>query len=421
MTETPARVSSPAITWGVAGIPILATLVQTLLAAQEQPAEAAGLGPIANVLHQVEIFRAASVVFWQRSELTISLFVLIGLAWAGQGVSMFLLRHRIATYSSATLVGVPFVVLYFLIYLPLFDRYPLRSFFLIAIPLGTSLLVYVAARTYPWDTQVISDAANRLGDLETEVMNARDSFEQEFEREIGSVSAFSSIAPNGVEQVRSERDEFLSRCDDLQAEIQELQTTSDPKTVERRVQQVATQVEALDPEGRVAAIEEELRSAVKSGVQTEYGNLSVYSRYDETYDLVNLSTEYRTVSISTLNSEVHIDNIADLLVTQLDEGVSLRKIGEALQEVESHVNTIENRLDEQESTFADNVESVEESLSAIDGGLDRLSAEVGERLSEFVRDDRHESVDGVPTIRGDLDRARSLLHECQFSEAFRVV
>src|SRR6056297_3445175 len=87
--------------WGLAGIPILATLVQTTLAMLETTLGSAGLGGVQDAIRSVPVFDEAAVLMWKSPGLVFGLFVLIAAAWVAQGVAQFGRRNRDVTFAAA--------------------------------------------------------------------------------------------------------------------------------------------------------------------------------------------------------------------------------------------------------------------------------------------------------------------------------
>jgi hypothetical protein len=119
MTTTDSRRSL--VAWGTAGVPLIVTLVQTLMALFGYTSKSAGVEPVADPLLSVPVLFEAAVVFKDSSVIVMGLFLLIAGAWVGQGVSMFSLEHREAAYGAVTLAAVLFFALFFGVYAPLFS------------------------------------------------------------------------------------------------------------------------------------------------------------------------------------------------------------------------------------------------------------------------------------------------------------
>ncbi|MFB6154569.1 MAG: hypothetical protein ABEJ22_01655, partial [Haloferacaceae archaeon] len=412
------------VTWLLAGVPILVTFVQTLTAlVGTKTASTPVLGGVARAVHDVAVFREASLLFWQSSTIIAVLFALITVGWVAQGVTMFLTRNRDVTFAAAGLVSILFFALFWGIYAPLLGSVPaLQSAVFFSTPVFAAGLVGVSAWLHDWDTDIHERASSTLAETEAALESARSTYEDEFEARVGSLSTYEDVAPTGCERARDRREEFLGRCDELRAELESLRETSEDATsFDRRATELREQVSALDPVEAVDGAESSLRQSVSSGVRVEYGDVSVDTDGGGEFTLVNLSTEYREVSIPALDESVHLGRVDSALLEALQGGTPLPTVADALEQVDRHLDRLESHLEERSTAFAAERAEVESSLETAEDSLDRLDSPLGDRVREFVLEGRNENLAGVPEVRDACRRAGAAFRDCQFEDADRLL
>lgn len=412
------------VTWLLAGVPILVTFVQTLTAlVGTKTASTPVLGGVARAVHDVAVFRQASLLFWQSSTIIAVLFALITVGWAAQGVTMFATRNRDVTFAAAGLVSILFFALFWGIYAPLLGSVPaLQSAVFFSTPVFAAGLVGASAWFHDWDTDIHERASTTLAETESALESARSDYEDEFEARVGSLSTYEDVAPNGCERARERREEFLDRCGELRAELESLRATSEDATsFDRRATELREQVSALDPVGAVDGAEASLRQSVSSGVRVEYGDVSVPTDDGGAFTLVNLSTEYREVSIPALDESVHLGRVDSALLEALGDGTPLPTVADAIEQVDRHLDRLESHLEERSTAFATERAAVESSLETAENSLDRLDSPLGDRVAEFVREGRNENLAGVPEVRDACRRAGAAFRDCQFEDANRLL
>ncbi len=341
--------------WGLAGVPILATFVQTTLAMVETTLGSAGLGGVQDAIRSVAVFDAAAVLMWQSPTLVFGLFILIAGAWATQGVAQFRRRNRDVTFAAAGLVSVLFFALFFGVYAPMFGMdVPIGQvvgFF--AVPVVASGAAIGAALRHDWDEKVVEEKSAELAEVASELEDARETFEE------------------------------------------------------------------IDPETEVERIDDELRERVASGVKTTYGTVKCWSRYDRAYELVNLPSRFREVDVPAFDTSVHVDRVSDVLSDHVEEGDDLQTIGAAVEQVDDHVERIEAHVGEREDAFAETAEAAESDLETVESKTERFDGRVGDRLVEVAIEGRHDDLPSVRNVRSELDAGRDDLHDCRFDDAER--
>lgn len=408
------------VAWGLAGIPILATLVQTTLAMLETTLGMAGLEAVQSAIRSVAVFDEAAVLMWQSQGLVFGLFVLIAGAWVAQGVAQFGRSNRDVTFAAAGLVSVLFFALYLGVYAPLFgsDVPMVQVVAFFAVPVLASGAAIGAALGHDWEETVVEEKSAELAEVTSELDRKREAFEQAYRRQIGDLGPLEDLAPNGVEQARRRRREFLDECDDLKADLDAADRNA-PDQLRAEAASLRSRVEELDPEGEVERIDDELRERVASGVRTTYGTVQCWSRYDRSYELVNLPARFREVEGGAFDSPVHVDRVSDVLLDRIERGEDLETVASAVEAVEDHLSQVNEHVAEREASFAETAEAAESDVETVRTKVERFDGRVAARLEELVVEGRRDGLPGVRDVEDRLDAGRDALHDCRFDDAER--
>ncbi|CAP15409.2 hypothetical protein [Halobacterium salinarum] len=409
--------------WAVAGVPLLVTLIQTVLALLDWTSQDLGVNSVLAPVFDIDVIFEAAVVFKQQPALVTVLFLLIAAAWIVQGAAMRIARNRDVAVASAGFASVTYLALFFGVYSSLFGRgigiVQLGIFF--AIPVVSSVLLVGAAFTHDWSSDVVDRASGELGDLEVAIEDARDAFDTAFETEVGDLDALSAVAPSGVSEARAEREGFHEQCDDLLSEVHSLEGTEDATRLQSEVSRLEARVKGLEPEDEVDRIAGDLRRRVESGIRTEFGGFSVTSRFGGSYTLSNLPTEYREVALPPDDGAVHVEDLGDVLVRRLETGDPLSSLATAVSAATAHYERVEEFVAEREDDIADRVDDVLERLDTVEEQVGRLPEGVRERVRDVLVENRDEAVAGAAAIQRDLRDAKSALHDCKFDEGDRLL
>ncbi|WP_430505596.1 hypothetical protein [Haloparvum sp. PAK95] len=411
------------VAWGIAGLPLVVTFVQTILALLDWTSKTVGVHGVLGPLFEVGVVFEAAVVFKQQPALVTLLFLFIAVAWGVQGLAMRTLDNRDVAVAAAGFAAVTYLVLFFGVYSELLSQGigtgQLVIFF--SIPIAASMLVVGGALTHDWEQDVINQASGRIGNIEAEIEAARQEFDSTFHEQIGDLEKFEHVAPSGVAEARSEQEAFHDRCDDLSSELQELEREVDATRLQGEVSRIESRLAELDPETSVDRIARDLRQRVRSGVRTELGGISVASRFGGEYTLSNLPTEYREVALLPEESAVHVDDVGDVLERQLDQGTELAAIGDAVTTAVEHRDEVETFLGEREDEAADRISTVESRIDTVEEQLDRFPDPVARRIREVLIDNRDEDVHGAAAIERQVRDAKTSLQECKFDDCDRLL
>ncbi len=412
------------VAWGVAGLPLVATLVQTLMALFGYTSASAGVEPVADPLLSVPVLFEAAVVFKQSSGVVLGLFLLIALAWGGQGIGMLVVGRRAVTYGAATLAGVLFFALFFGVYAPLFGAttaVPVWQLGLFAlVPVVASGAMLYGAVAYPWERRVERRANADLGSVETQLETTESTFADGFDRRFpdDALRSLDSFAPDAVRDVREGRDAFEQTVREIRDRIEECRSLA-PESRHRAVTEVENRVESLSPNERLDQLETSFRDRVGDRFREEYGDVTVQSSFGSRYRLVNLPTGYRELDLPGADGPVHIDRVGDTLAAVASEK-PVSKIAAAADRIDQELERISSYLDREETRTREAVETAEENLSNVQRRLsdDRLT--FGDRLTAIVEDGRTDATPGVAGIRRQIEDAKRDLHECDFEAAART-
>lgn len=415
------RIEPTVAAWGIAGIPILATLVQVTLAALETTLGAAGFGAIQDAVRSIAVFDEAAVLMWDSPGLVFGLFALIAGAWLAQGVAQFRRRNRDVTFAAAGLVSVLFFALFLGVYLPLFgsDVPTAQVVAFFSVPVLASGAAIGAALAHDWEGEVVEEKTAELAEVSAELDRTRTAFEEAYRRRIGDLDPLEEVAPTGVETARERRRTFLEECDDVAGEIEAVEGGSADR-LRTEAASLRSRVEELDPEGEVERIDDELRDRVASGVRTTYGTIQCWSRYDRSYELVNLPARFREVDVAALDASVHLDRVDEALLERIERGADIETIAAAVADVEEHLERVNEHVAEREASFAEIAEAAESDVETVRDKVGEFDGAVGDRLEELAVEGRREDEPGVADVEDRLEEGRDALHDCRFDEAERA-
>ncbi len=167
----------------------------------------------------------------------------------------------------------------------------------------------------------------------------------------------------------------------------------------------------------VDAIERDLRNGIEDAIAQGKFDPSVESRYDGEYEIVNLTSEYREVTLPNSQETLHITEIEAAASDTVDD--DFRNATRTLSMLYEHCREIETYIGRHEDSFADQYDDIEQTLEDVRSLTERLEDSLNERVGEFVIEGRHGSVTGAVEIERELEAARDALHDCSFEDATR--
>ncbi|APW97335.1 hypothetical protein CHINAEXTREME_05910 [Halobiforma lacisalsi AJ5] len=178
---------------------------------------------------------------------------------------------------------------------------------------------------------------------------------------------------------------------------------------------------ATDPKREIDRLERELRTALEEAIADGRLDPGVSSAFGEPYEIVNLPSQYREVTLPPSDGTIHVADVESVAADVLEEERHVRDAARTIGALYDHCREIETYVRRQEEAFTDRREAVEETLADVRELADRLEDDLGDRIGEFVVEGRHESIDGVVEIERLLSDATRALHRCTFDEAMRTL
>jgi len=413
--------------WAVAGVPLLVTLAQTVLALLDWTSQDIGVNGVLAPVFGIDVVFEAAVVFKQQPAVVVGLFLLIAAAWVVQGAAMHVVGNRDVAVAAAGFASVTYLALFFGVYSALFGRgigaVQLGVFFL--VPVAASLLLVGAAVGHDWSSTAgaAGRASGDLGDLEVAIEDAEETFDAAFEEQVGDLDALAAVAPSGVSEAEADREAFHDRCADLRAEVEAVDGgAEDAARLQSEVSRLSSRVEGLEPAAEADRIAGDLRRRVESGVRTEFGGFGVTSRYGGSYTLSNLPTEYREVELPPDGGAVHVEDLGDVLARRLETADSLSSVAGAVSVAADHCERVESYVAEREDELAGRIDEVTGRLDTVEEQVERLpEGGVEERVRDVLVENRDGAVDGAAAVERDVRDAKTALHDCKFDEADRLL
>ncbi|SFC14767.1 hypothetical protein SAMN05444422_10512 [Halobiforma haloterrestris] len=178
---------------------------------------------------------------------------------------------------------------------------------------------------------------------------------------------------------------------------------------------------ATDPKREIDRLERELRTALEDAIADGRLDPGVTSTFGEPYEIVNLPSQYREVTLPPSDGTIHVADVESVAADVLEEERHVRNAARTIGTLSDHCREIETYVRRQEEAFTDRREAVEGTLADVRDLADRLEDDLGDRIGEFVVEGRHESIDGVVEIERLLSDATRALHRCTFDEAMRTL
>jgi hypothetical protein len=413
--------------WAVAGIPLVATFAQAMFAL-------VGIVPsarseaFANLVGAVGVLYEAALLFKSRSTIVIGLFTLIGIAWLVQGSGMFVLRDKGITLLAAGLGGVLYFALFFGVYLPLLNRglpaLELIGFFV--IPFVATGAVLGSAVLFPWGVELEEETKTKLRSIESDLKEKQRALETKPRDFIENFDAreFERVAPRAVANAKDEYRAARETYDDLADDLDALRESNDTPTERRaKASEIEKEVDELDPVARAAEIEDEFRSTLARALRDEYDDPPEgYSN-----DVTNMSRRYVELSIPHVGEEIRIESLGSELGNAVrgtdGDPVSLDGLRNALQSVETDIDSLRNKLETEIQAVETRLADAEDEYTAAKEQLEEFPPRVAKKVREIVVENR--GSDFIGYKQGHTDEsiqtykrtARTQLEECQFDEA----
>jgi len=415
--------------WGVAGVPIVATFVQAIIALTGVSAfEVPVIGTLTSLLQTIPVLDAAAVVFRNSPSAVLLLFVLVLAGWVAEGVAAFVLRARTLTYGAAGFVTL-FFALFLLVYSPLFSADvpagQLAAFVL--VPVVASAASWGAALANEWAVTLDDETAEVLTAATERAQKAQDSFDATVRSRADERARerVASVAPGADDDFESRLDAFRTDCTDVLEEadaLRESESELDSRERLQRARQLRTTAQSLDPEAAADEAVDAFRDALTDAVRDEFGDLHVVSPYNEAYEVRNFR-EYNELRFPALERTAQIGgrqhDLAEQLVAAIDGDAALSDVARAVETARDHLDDLEAAVDREEAAFVDVADEVDDRLETVGELTDSLAGQAGDRLSEFLVEGRFDDADlpSVVAVEAALTDARADLHACRFDDA----
>jgi hypothetical protein len=414
----------PFVGWGIAGIPVVGTFLQASFAlAGVQGRSVPVVGGIVEAIISMRVFNEAAILFKQSTAIVLVLFVLIALAWVGQGVAMGRLRNRDVTFACAGLVSVLFLALFFGVYAPLFsaDVGAAGLGVFVATPFVASVGALGGAWARDWDADLEAETASTVTRAAESLESKRAAFEDAVARQLDDevLGTLAEYAPSAAADARAAIEEEQAAYAELEGDLESVRSAGGDAAASReRAIELRERVESRDPEAAVERIESRLEASVLDVVDRGDVEITVRSRYGATYDLVNLPSTFREFELSPDGRSTHVDDVAHAIRSMTDrEDAELDEVTAALSRVEVHRERIERHVEDAESSFHETSTAAETDLERTREELERLEGAVRERVEALLIDGQDDTIESVHAVDESLREARQALHECRFDDA----
>jgi hypothetical protein len=414
----------PFVGWGVAGVPVVGTFLQAVFAlAGVQGRSVPVVGGVVEAIISMRVFREAAILFKESTVIVLVLFVLIAVAWVGQGVAMGRLRNRDVTFACAGLVSVLFLALFFGVYAPLFsaDVGVVGLGMFVATPFVASVGALGGAWVRDWDVDLEAETASTLTRAEESLESGRAAFEDAVSRRLDDevLGTLEEYVPAAVEDARAAIEEERAAYAEVAEGIESVRAARGDAAARReRAIELGERAEGRDPEAVVDRMESQLEASVLDVVERGDVEISVRSRYGATYELVNLPGTFREFEVTPDGRSTHVDDVAHAIRSMTDrEDAGLAEVTAALSRVAVHRERIERHVEDAESSFHEVLSAAEADVERTREELERLEGAVRERVEALLIDGQDDGIESVHAVNASLRDARQALHECRFDDA----
>ncbi|WP_455449167.1 hypothetical protein [Natrinema thermotolerans] len=236
----------------------------------------------------------------------------------------------------------------------------------------------------------------------------------------GGTDADSTPAPEGNGRETTAREEsagvtFEDRIGE--ATLERLAPVA-PDAVER-VRELVAEGRVTDPEG-IDRAERELRHGLEDALAEGRLDVGVTGQDGRAYEIVNLPSRYRELSLPPSGETVHVDAAERAVRDRLESG-SLREAAMAAAAVDDHHESVRRHVRDREAEIVDRRREIEATLSDVRELVDRLEGALADRVAEFVLEGRHDDVAGVSEIERRVSDATRQLYRCSFDDARRAL
>ncbi|NGM68974.1 hypothetical protein G6M89_08100 [Natronolimnobius sp. AArcel1] len=177
---------------------------------------------------------------------------------------------------------------------------------------------------------------------------------------------------------------------------------------------------AADPMREINRLEQRLRRELEDAIGDGTLDPGVTSRDGKPYEIVNLPSQYREVSLPPANETIHVADIETVAADVLEDEPHVRDAARTIAALFDHCREIESYVRRQEDAFIQRRRDVEGTLEDVRDLINRFDGDLKDRVAEFVLEGRHGEVDGVVEIERELNDATRALHRCTFDEATRT-
>ncbi|OLZ42576.1 hypothetical protein A6E15_17120 [Natrinema saccharevitans] len=191
-----------------------------------------------------------------------------------------------------------------------------------------------------------------------------------------------------------------------------------PDAVER-VRELVAEGRVADREGLDRA-ERELRRGLEEALADGRLDVGVTGPDGRAYEIVNLPSRYRELSLPPTGETVHVDAAERAVRDRLEDG-SIREAAMAAAAVDDHREAVRRHVRDREEAIVDRRREIEATLSDVRELVDRLEGALADRVAEFVLEGRHDDVVGVSEIERRISDATRQLYRCSFDDARRAL
>lgn len=437
------------VMWAIGGLPIFLTFLQTPFAVANQPAvNVPVVGAIASYLRSFAFLDQVAIIFYESSTIIAVLFIVITLAWLGQGVALAKEMDRKFVWGAAGAASLFFFVLFFGVYWSLSpfveSQFPVAqrmAFFI--IPFGASGAVLAAALLNP---NLANEIINILSDAESEIKEYRRDFESTIDDTIGQTTLeelgsgeyttlqnhntevdLDEILSIDISATEDPLSDHLAKIQDIESAIEDVKDFDEAtESVLEEAKKVRALVRTLESPSEIIKephqkLRKQLKDSIGAILQSELEGFE--SLYGESYRIKNLGNEWQTIELHYIGGSTSVANGATYFEDLLDDtDRDIKAIIKDFQAIIQRIDDIDELIESEHESLQNQIGEINDTLSTYEEWVEPLDAGIQDEIENIFSDGNSEAETvNKQAINEKIKTAETHHYECQFDDQDRTL
>ncbi|WP_162991633.1 hypothetical protein [Halostella salina] len=393
----------PLFLWVIGAVPIFASTLQALsaLTGVNLVDPIPLIGTIAVTLRDTAVLGEVAAITFSQSYVVLILFALTAIASCTQAVAQFTTLtddldqfppgDRLAFFAFG-LSGIVYVLLS-LMYLDLFNRGvpagQIAMFYTIPVIVLGSL--YSSYRLHPWERVRRKEALRRIVTVKNKATNLKQSFQQDFEQNVGTpVQVFFNDKDGQSQPWKPAKRSIANHASNLNRVIGDAEKALDNRDelgtdeLEERAAELEAEANEFPVNFYSNMIDDQIRDAMEFTVEEQFdGSKTAFdSRFGEQYSL------HEERSLNSIDETIVLSEEEPPLSEQLVAIIRhnpepITDIETSLAEVDEWINELDSQLDQREAVFEEKLDKLESELEIVESAVDSIGGPIGETLDRY--------------------------------------